>query len=113
MSSINNGFATTTTNLEYLHNPGGIGKDHYIGHPKSKTELMQAYGDSKGAKEDYEYENNLMKSKTSWNRNNSGWIRETYSYDVFGNTISKTLSDSADANTQHESAEYDSASRAL
>ncbi|WP_227411513.1 RHS repeat-associated core domain-containing protein [Cruoricaptor ignavus] len=111
VSSINNGFATTTTNLEYLHNPGGTGKDYYIGRPKSKTETVQVYGDSKGAKEDYEYENNLLKSKTSWNQNNSGWIRETYSYDGFGNTTSKTISNSADGNTQSESAQYEATGR--
>lgn len=111
VSSINNGFATTTTNLEYLHNPGGTGKDYYIGRPKSKTETVQVYGDSKGAKEDYEYENNLLKSKTSWNQNNSGWIRETYSYDGFANTISKTISNSADGNTQSESAQYEATGR--
>ena len=111
VSSINNGFATTTTNLEYLHNPGGTGKDYYIGRPKSKTETVQVYGDSKGAKEDYEYENNLLKSKTSWNQNNSGWIRETYAYDGFGNTISKTISNSTDGNTQSESAQYEANGR--
>ena len=111
VSSINNGFATTTTNLEYLHNPGGTGKDYYIGRPKSKTETVQVYGDSKGAKEDYEYENNLLKSKTSWNQNNSGWLRETYSYDGFGNTTSKTISNSADGNTQSESAQYEATGR--
>lgn len=106
ISVINNGFSTTMTELEYTHNPNGIGKNYFIGRPESKTEIIHTYGDSKSSKEDYEYENNLLKKKTNWNQNNSGWIKETYSYDGFGNIISKTLSNSIDGYTRNESAEY-------
>jgi hypothetical protein len=32
-----------------------------LGRKKSKTESIQAYGDTKSAKEEYTYENNLLK----------------------------------------------------
>lgn len=111
VTNTNSGFAIATTNLEYLYNPNGIGKDYYIGRPKSKTELMQAYGDSKGAKEEYEYDNNQLKTKTSWNRDNTGWIKETYLYDGFGNIIQKEATNSIDNNKKTEKAEYDTAGR--
>ena len=110
-SSINNGFALTTTNLSYLHNPNGTGKDYFIGRPASKNEQIEVYGDTKGAKEEYTYENNLLKSKKSFNRDNSGWFLETYSYDGFGNVIKKINSTSIDNNTTTDIAEYEDKGR--
>ncbi|MDO5616605.1 MAG: VCBS repeat-containing protein, partial [Cruoricaptor ignavus] len=112
VSNINDNFATSTTTLEYYPpNLTGVGNNYHVGRPKSKTELMTAYGDSKGAKEDYVYENNLLKTKTSWNRNNSGWIRETYTYDGFGNIIQKQLTNSIDSQSQTSKAEYEGKGR--
>ncbi len=91
-SDINNGFAVSVTNLEYLHHPSGAGSDYYIGRPKSKNDQIQVYGDTKGAKEDYTYENNLLESKTSWNRDNSGGFSESYEYDGWGNITEKSTS---------------------
>ena len=107
ISSVNNGFAVSTTTLKYVHNASGAGKDYYIGRPESKTEQMTLYGDTKGAKEEYTYENNLLKSKKSWNRDNSGWFLETYNYDGFGNITVKTATNSIDSNSKTERAEYD------
>lgn len=110
VTSINNGFATTTTNLEYIHNAGGTGPDYYIGRPQSKMETVTAYGDTKISREDYEYESNLLRSKTSWNQNNTDWIKEAYAYDGFGNITSKVTT-SIDGPSQNEKAEYDPAGR--
>lgn len=108
----NHGFAEKITALEYYPaNLSGEGKDYYVGRPRSKTELVRAYGDSKGAKEDYIYENNLLKSLKSWNRDNSGWIQESYEYDGFGNITSKTISNSFDSNTQKNTTQYDDKGR--
>lgn len=106
-SNINSGFAISTTDLSYIHNPSGTGKDYYIGRPASKNEQMTVYGDSKGAKEDYTYENNLLRTKKSWNRNNSGWFLETYDYDGFGNIIEKTITNSKDSISRKDKAQYE------
>ncbi|MDY3488842.1 polymorphic toxin type 23 domain-containing protein [Riemerella anatipestifer] len=105
-------FATSTTSLEYLPpNLSATGKDYHVGRPRSKTELMQAYGDSKGAKEEYTYENNLLKTLKTWNRDSSGWLQETYNYDGFGNIIQKTVTNSVDSHTQNSKTEYESKGR--
>ncbi|QCX53038.1 RHS repeat-associated core domain-containing protein [Elizabethkingia sp. JS20170427COW] len=112
ISKVNDNFATSTTTLDYFPpNLTGTGSNYYVGRPRSKTELRQAYGDSKGAKEEYTYENNLLKTKTNWNNNNTEWIRETYAYDGFGNITSKTLSNNKDSNTKITTATYDAAGR--
>ncbi|MCE3024026.1 hypothetical protein LW131_04225 [Riemerella anatipestifer] len=110
--SRNSVFATSTTSLEYLPpNLSATGKDYHVGRPRSKTELMQAYGDSKGAKEEYTYENNLLKTLKTWNRDNSGWLQETYDYDGFGNIIQKTITNSVDSHTQNSKTEYEDKGR--
>ncbi len=111
VTNINNDFAISTTDLSYIHNPSGTGKDYYIGRPASKTDKMTVYGDSKGAKESYTYENNLLKTKKSWNRNNKGYFLETYDYDGFGNVKERKLQRAIllaiEANSKTEKAEYD------
>jgi len=112
ISSTNNGFAEKTTQIEYYPaNLSAEGKDYSVGRPRVKTELVRAYGDSKGAKEEYHYENNLLKSLTTYNRDNSGWFKESYEYDGFGNIITKTISNSVDSNTQTSKTEYEDKGR--
>ncbi|MCJ7933832.1 MAG: hypothetical protein MUW56_09400 [Chryseobacterium sp.] len=105
--NINNGYGITTSTFDYTHNPSGNGADYYIGRPKSKTDIGQAYGDTKSAKEEYTYENNLLKTLKIGNRDNTGYLQETYIYDGFGNTIQKTVSNSVDSQTQTTKADYD------
>ena len=112
ISSTNNGFAEKTTQIEYYPaNLSAEGKDYSVGRPRVKTELVRAYGDSKGAKEEYHYENNLLKSLTTYNRDNSGWLKESYEYDGFGNITTKTISNSVDSNTQTSKTEYEDKGR--
>ncbi|MGL6126719.1 RHS repeat-associated core domain-containing protein, partial [Chryseobacterium artocarpi] len=111
VSNINNGYGITTSTFEYIHNAAGTGADYYIGRPKSKTDVLQAYFDTKSAKEEYTYENNLLKTLKTWNRDNTGYLSETYSYDGFGNSIQKTISNSVDSQTQTTKTEYDSKGR--
>ena len=112
ISSTNNGFAEKTTQIEYYPaNLSAEGKDYSVGRPRVKTELVRAYGDSKGAKEEYHYENNLLKSLTTYNRDNSGWLKESYEYDSFGNITTKTISNSVDSNTQTSKTEYEDKGR--
>jgi hypothetical protein len=42
------------------------------------------------AKEEYTYENNLVKTLKTWNRDNTGYLLETYNYDGFGNITSES-----------------------
>lgn len=111
-SNINNNFAVSTTQIDYYPpNLDGVGNQYSVGRPKQKIELMQAYGDSKGAKEEYAYENNQLKTLTSWNNDNTGWIRETYTYDGFGNIIKKEITNSLDGQTKSSLAQYDDKGR--
>ncbi|WP_179078018.1 RHS repeat-associated core domain-containing protein [Chryseobacterium sp. RU37D] len=110
-TNINNGYAVTTSNFEYIHNPSGIGSDYYIGRPKTKTDQVSAYGDNKSSKEEYVYENNLLKTLKTWNRDNTGYLLETYNYDGFGNITQKVISNSIDSQTQTTTAEYEAKGR--
>lgn len=111
-SNTNNGFAISTTNLHYFPpNLSGIGKDYYVGRLQSKIEQMQVYGDTKGSKEEYTYENNLLKTLKTWNRDNTGWLNEEYTYDDFGNITQKVITSSIDGNSKTDKAEYDAKGR--
>jgi len=111
ISNVNNGYAITTSTSEYIHNPSGTGADYFIGRPKSKIDAVQAYGDTKSAKEEYTYENNLIKTLKTWNRDNTAYLQETYNYDGFGNITGKLISNSTDSQTQTTSSEYDAKGR--
>ncbi|KYH06404.1 hypothetical protein A1704_08925 [Chryseobacterium cucumeris] len=107
ISNVNNGYAITTSTSEYTHNPAGVGPNYYIGRPKSKIDVVQVYGDIKSAKEEYTYENDLVKTLKTWNRDNTGYLQETYNYDGFGNITGKTISNSINSQTQFTTSEYD------
>ncbi|WP_084220903.1 RHS repeat-associated core domain-containing protein [Chryseobacterium sp. StRB126] len=106
-SIVNDDLATTRSSFEYIHNPTGTGADYYIGRPKTKTDIIYAYGDNKSVKQEYTYENNLLKNQKNWNRDNTEFFQETYSYDGFGNIIQKEVANSIDNQTQTSKAEYD------
>ncbi|WP_162271026.1 RHS repeat-associated core domain-containing protein [Chryseobacterium glaciei] len=108
LTNINNGYSITTSEFEYVHNPSADGADYYIGRPTSKTDVSKAYGDVKFAKEEYSYENNLLKTIIKWNRDNSENTIETNGYDDFGNVIKKEIRNSLDSQVQTVSTEYDS-----
>ncbi|WP_417430975.1 polymorphic toxin type 23 domain-containing protein [Halpernia sp.] len=107
ISNINSGYGIKTTTLDYTHNLTGVGKDYFVGRPQSKTETMVAYGDTKSAKVDYTYANNLLDTQKTWNRDNTGWLQEKYTYDGFGNITQKVSSNSIDANKQTIKSTYE------
>lgn len=111
ISNINNNYGITTSTIEYAHNPAGLGSDYFIGRLKSKIETVQAYGDTKSGKVEYTYDGNLIKTQKNWNRDNTGYVLETYDYDGFGNIIKTVSSNSVDALTQTIIAEYDAKGR--
>lgn len=111
VSKVNDTYGVTTTVFGYEHNPSGAATGYYIGRLKSKTVTQQAYGDSQSGKEEYTYEDNRVKTLKKWNRNNSGNILETYSYDGFGNITGKTLSNSIDSQIRTTTSKYDPTGR--
>ncbi|MGH1518077.1 RHS repeat-associated core domain-containing protein [Chryseobacterium sp. JK1] len=111
LSKVNTTYGITTSGYQYEHNPSGNGAGYYIGRLKSKTESRQAYGDTQSGKEEYTYENNRIKTLKKWNRNNSGYLLETYSYDGFGNINGKTLNNSIDAQNRTTASLYDPTGR--
>ena len=111
ITKVNNDIGVTSTVMNYIHNPNGVGKDYFIGRPESKIETVTAYGDTKSAKEEYTYENNLLKTLKTYNRDNSGWIQEKYKYDGFGNIVEKSTTNSVDTMTQTEKSQYEAKGR--
>ncbi len=107
VANTNSGYGIVTSTYEYTHNPSGVGVDYYIGRLKTKTDQTSAYGDTQSAKEEYAYENNLLKTLKTWNRDNTGFLLETYGYDGFGNITQKVVSNSIDAQTQTETSLYE------
>lgn len=110
----NSDYAINTTTLEYVHNINGTGKDYYVGRPQSKTETVfySPTNDTKSAKQEYTYNtNNLLETLKTYNRDDSGWFLETYTYDGFGNITQKEITNSIDDNTKTDKAEYDTKGR--
>ncbi|WBV61634.1 SpvB/TcaC N-terminal domain-containing protein [Chryseobacterium camelliae] len=111
ISNINNGYAISTSTFDYFNNFSGVGAGYFVGRIKSKNDLVQAYNDIKSAKQEYIYENNLLKTLKTWNRDNTGYLLETYGYDSWGNITQKLIGNSIDPQTQTSQAEYDSKGR--
>ncbi|MDV3662134.1 hypothetical protein CMU70_16940 [Elizabethkingia anophelis] len=104
---INGDFASTTNTMTYIHNPTGIGKDYFIGRLDTKVETVNAYNDIQTVREQRAYDDNLLKTIKIYNRDNSGWMLETYNYDIYGNILEKIVSNSTDAMIQSQKSEYD------
>lgn len=107
ITNVNNGYAIMTSNYLYNNNASGTGVNYYIGLPASKIDVTQAYGDTKSSKEEYFYENNRLKTVKTWNRDNTEYTLETYSYDGFGNIIEKVINNSVDSQIQSAKSQYD------
>ncbi|WP_411811346.1 RHS repeat-associated core domain-containing protein [Chryseobacterium scophthalmum] len=107
VSTVNGNFAVKTTTYKYLHNSNGVANNYYVGRPESKTETAQAYNDTKSSKEEYTYENNLLKTSKAWNNDNTNYLLNTYSYDGFGNIIQKLSTNSEDNEIITEKSQYE------
>jgi len=107
VTNINDGYAISTSELEYYPPTLTPGTNYSIGKPKVKTETVQAYGDTKVSKEEFVYDNNLLKTLKTWNRDDTGYLLEAYSYDGFGNTTGKTVSNNVDSQVQTTANEFD------
>lgn len=107
ISKVNTSYAVTTKVYDYYNNPTGVGSDYYIGRVKSKTETVQAYGDTKSGKEEFTYDSNNLKTIKKWNRDNTAYILNTFNYDGFGNVTQKITSNSLDSGTETTASLYD------
>ncbi|AZA90576.1 Cell wall-associated polypeptide CWBP200 [Chryseobacterium nakagawai] len=110
-SNINAGFSLKTSAYDYNNNPTGAGKDYYIGRLKSKTDVVQAYNDTKSGKEEYTYENTNLKTIKKWNTDNTGYLLDTFQYDGFGNVLQKVTANSVDSQTETSKTEFDAKGR--
>ncbi|ROI01534.1 hypothetical protein EGI16_16680 [Chryseobacterium sp. G0240] len=111
LSNINNGFSIKTTQLEYSHNPNGVGKDYYIGRLSKKAEENAAYSSTAKKLEQYTYEDNQLKTvKNTVGNDANNYLLEDYVYDGFGNVIEKKIT-SNDAQTQTNKTQYDALGR--
>lgn len=111
VSKLNTSYAVKTATYLYTNNPAGIGANYYIGRASSKNETVEAYNDLQSNKEEYSYDNNNLKTVKKWNRDNSGYLLDTFSYDGFGNIIQKVTSNSIDAGTQTSGKVFDATGR--
>jgi YD repeat-containing protein len=111
VTSINNGFATTTSNTTYENNASGVANNYYMGRITQKEEIVSAYGDIKKSKTKYTYQNNLPETVKTYNQDESEFILETYKNDGFGNTLEKTVTNSKDAQIQNTKIEFDTKGR--
>lgn len=111
VSRVNGDFSVAATLTAYVHNPEGHGRDYYIGRLVDRTGTIAAYGDTLSAREEYSYENNLLKTLRTHNRDGSGWMQESYGYDGFGNITEKTISSSVDGMVRREASEYEAKGR--
>lgn len=91
ISKINNAYSIKITDYIYENNSSGAGADYYMGRLTSKTETINAYGDTKSVKEDYTYENNRVKTIKKWNWNNTGYSIDTFNYGDFGKYYPKSI----------------------
>lgn len=106
-TDINDGYSGMVTDFEYTHNPYAEGVNYYIGRPTSKLEVSKVYGDVISTKEEYLYENNLLKTIIKRNRDDSEKIIETNGYDDYGNVIQKEISNELDSQVQTLRMKYD------
>lgn len=111
VSKLNTSYAIKTTSYLYANNPTGTGSDYYVGREVSKNETVQAYNDIQSNKEEYTYDHNNLKSIKKWNRDNTGYLLDTFSYDGFGNITQKVTSNSIDAGTETNGKVYDATGR--
>ena len=113
VAKINTSYGVTTSTYQYSHNAAGSGANYYIGRLASKSDLIQAYSDSKNSKQEYTYQNNLIKTIKTWNRDNSAYNLDTFTYDDFGNITQKVSGNSIDSQTITSGYGYDSKGRFL
>lgn len=111
VAKINNSFAVTTSSYQYSNNPSGSGTNYYVGRLTSKADIIQAYSDVKNSKQEYTYENNLIKTIKTWSRDNTNYTLDTFTYNSYGNITQKVSSNSIDSQTITLGYTYDAKER--
>ena len=95
--------------VEYNNNPSGT--PYYIGIPKKRTTISTIDGNSYTSQEEYTY-SSLLVSEKKTKGNSTGYIVEDYTYDTYGNIISKTTTPPGESSKQ-VNFEYDNSGRFL
>ncbi|MEL0651638.1 RHS repeat-associated core domain-containing protein [Algibacter sp. TI.3.09] len=96
------------TTYQYINNPSSTSHTYHIGRPTKKTEVSVLSGNSFSTEKQITYINNLV-SQTKSKGNGTSWLTEKFSYNAYGNVISKTIS-GEDVNRKEEY-EYDTSNR--
>lgn len=101
---------TETVNITYLNNPSSLNHLYHIGRVNTKETINHLYGsDPILSFEDFDYNNNLVTQKKIRGAG-TDWITENYTYDTFGNILSKTIN-APGTSPRTESYTYDSSGR--
>ncbi len=74
----------------YYNNASVFDQNYHIGRVRAKVTSSTMYGNTFSNEEEFAYNNNLP-TQIKKKGNNTDWLTETFSYDGFGNVISKTL----------------------
>lgn len=111
-TSVNGNYGLSTKKFRYSNNPSGQGKDYYIGRITDVYNEKAAYSDTQVIDEYYEYQNNRIKTVTMTPKADPDrTMIDEFTYDGFGNIISKVTSSLFDNERQTEKNQYDSKGR--
>lgn len=91
-SSLKGALGSTTVTYDYFNNPTGIGKDYYIGRPKSIKTTTTAYGDTKTSEKTFEYLNNNLQKTTTKGHNTPTSLIEEFTYNKYGYLLTQKVS---------------------
>ena len=87
-----NNLSTSTETYEYINLPNATGSNYAIGRLYKKNSQIQYDGTSFSSREEYAYTNNLVNSYKKWGNATPDFVEENYTYDGFGNVLTKTTS---------------------
>jgi RHS repeat-associated protein len=92
----------------YFNNPLSDSENYHIGRIKQKVETQSIGSESMSTTEDYFYTNNLI-SQRKFKGEQTNWIAENFTYDIYGNLTGKSII--AEGVSRTESYKYDNSGR--
>ncbi|MGB2128671.1 MAG: FG-GAP-like repeat-containing protein, partial [Flavicella sp.] len=101
----------TIKTFTYFNNPSAVGHDYYIGRLEKYAEKKVLGKESFNTTTKFSYKNNLTKTQKRKGQGTE-WICEDYTYDTFGNLLTKTLKTNG-MTDRTERFEYDGSGRFL
>jgi RHS repeat-associated protein len=113
LTTINEFFGGTTTSKTktFTYTNSTSLNNYYIGRPTKVVETSQLGAETFSAEQQMTYTDNLVETLKKKGNGDTGFITETFTYDTYGNLLTKTLSATGISRT--ESFTYDSSKRFL